>query len=225
MTRYNDMPAEQVEYSVTNAPSAELLTVAELRVHLRLPDFPDAADATEDAYLTSLIKAAGDSIELTVRRPIRPQSRDLILPSFPSYTRSVWGSNYWFGGYYKDAIILDITPIREVTAIRYRLNDEVITMPPADYRVEGTGEHITRRVEIYPADNKTWPCDDYDGEVVISVDCGFTQSNIPQNIKHAAQVIAGDLYNFRGEVVTGTIVAPFPRSAKYLLQQFTRMSF
>jgi len=229
MTRYNDNAAAQTEFSVTTSPSYELLTAAELRTHLRLPSFDDA-DAAEDAYLDSLIKACGNSIETTVRRPVRAQTRDLVLPAFPygsDYKSGAWAhtGGYWWGYTSERGIVLDITPIRAVNAIRYWKDGAEETLPAADYRVVGTGEHITRRVEIYPAEGKSWPCADYDdGEVVIAVDCGWTQANLPEEFKHAARLIAGTWYRFRDEIVTGTIIAEVPRSAKHLLQQFARLS-
>lgn len=229
MSRYTDRASDAVEYVVTAAPSYEILTTAELRQHLRLPDFPDAADAAEDAYLTSLIKAAGNAIETQVRRPVRAQERELVLDAFPhrgGYGGGAYGaySAFWWGGYGDDnAIILDITPIRAVNAIRYRRDGVEVTMPTEDYRVQGANEGINRRVEIYPAHGESWPYDtDYhDGEVTIAVDCGWTQANLPEEFKHAARIICAGWYNMRQEVVMAS-TSPAPRSAKYLLQQFER---
>lgn len=225
MSRYNDRAPEHAEYSVTASPSYQLLTAAELRVHLRLPDFGDA-NADENAYLESLIAAAGNSIEATVRRPIRAQTRELVIGGLPhagGYKSAWWASGaFWWGYSNDDNIILDITPIRAVNTIQYVTDGVVTTIPPADYRVVGTGEHITRRVEIILAEGASWPCPDYETDVTISADCGFTQANLPEDLKHAARIIAGSFYRFREDVVTGTIVAELPRSAKYLLQQYQR---
>jgi len=224
--RYNDSPAIQTEYTVTSAPEYEILTAAELRYHLRLPDFGDA-DADEDAYLTSLIKACGNAIETTVRRPVRAQTRQLTMRRFP-YDNDGYGGDlsYWWGGWNRrGAILLDVTPIRAVTAVTYVDGDggESMTVPAADYDVRGTGEHITRQVEIVLRDGKSWPLLNYeDSEVTITVDCGWTQAALPEEFKHAARLIAGNWYNFRNEIITGAAIAKVPRSVEYLLQQFER---
>ena len=226
MSKYSEMPAESVEFSITTSPSYELLTAAELRQHLRLPDF-GAADAQETAYLDSLIKACGNSIETTVRRPVRAQSRDLVLMRFPyenGYGNSYsYKGGYWWGYTSELGLVLDITPIRAVNSIQYWKDGVQETLPAADYQVVGTGEHINRRVEIYPAEGKTWPCADFQRDIIISVDCGWTQAALPEEFKHAARLIAGTWYRFRDEIVTGTIIAEVPRSAKHLLQQYERM--
>lgn len=226
MSRYTDPAPAQAEFSVTSPPSFQLLTASELRQHLRLPSFPGDTDAEEDSYLMSLIAAAGESIESTVRRPIRDQQRELVI------CRREADSGWHFDGWHWDAdgaIVLDITPIRSVDSVSYRENGETRTQAQTARVVTGLGESITRRVEIRPAHGESWPWsrwtwEDDDTDIRIAVTCGYeTADSVPAPIKHACRIIAGDLYNYRGESVTGTIVSALPRSAKYLLQQFERM--
>jgi len=218
-----DQAPNAVAFEVTVPPTEQLLTVAELRTHLRLPSF-GSADTEEDGYLSALIATVGGAIETHVRRAIRAQTRTLVIEHARSsiFGGAYWG-NYsaWWGGYGDDRIILNATPIRAVTSISYDRNGENFVLPASDYRVLGLGEHITRRVEIIS--ENSWPHADHDSQVEIVVECGFTVGNIPEEIKHAAKIMAGSLYNFRDEYVVGTALAQVPRSAQFLLNQFVRV--
>jgi len=214
---------DAVAFEVVVAPTEQLISVAELRTHLRLPSF-GSADTEEDGYLSALIATVGGAIETHVRRAIRPQTRTLVIENARgSIFGGAYSGNYlsWWGGIGDDRIILNATPIRAVTSISYDRNGENFVLPATDYKVLGLGEHITRRVEIIP-ENK-WPDADCDSQVEIVVECGFTAGNIPEEIKHAAKIMAGSLYNFRDEYVVGTSVAQVPRSAQFLLNQFVRV--
>ena len=57
----------------------EPVDLADIKRHLVL----DPDDATEDAYLTSMIVAARRSCELRTRRTIVGEERDLVLAAFP----------------------------------------------------------------------------------------------------------------------------------------------
>jgi len=221
MSKYTEPPAESVSYQVTQSPDYEIITADELRYHIHGSEYEGDAEIKEVAYLNSLIKSAGDTIEARIRRPVRSQTCDLVLRR-PSNTSgySVGYSQYnWWGWCDSDIIRLDITPIRAVNRISYTHDGQDRTIADSDYTVDGLGEHITREVDIR---FNTRPFVEFDEDIIISVDCGWTQANLPENLKHAAKIMAGDWYEMRhGVVMTST--SPSDRSVEFILDQYVRV--
>jgi len=216
----DDRATHNAEFVRTTAPEYELLTVAEARTHLRLPNFGQA-DAEEDGYLTSIIAAVGETIETQVRRPIRAQQRDLILEQFPGY--GYLSGDWWSWDNQRDTLILNATPIRAVRSITYYKDGVETTLPASDYVVEGAGEHITRRLEISLAENTSWPITDPERSITIATDSGYTQGALPADLKHAARIMVAHFYSKREQVALGTIATRIPMSATHLLAQYTRV--
>ena len=222
-----------VSHRVTTPPSYQLITVAEARQHLRLEAHGAEDDAAEDAYLTDLIAAAGDTIEIHTRRPIRDQQRELVIErestereGYDGGYGGVWPGFLWGSD---GAIVLNTTPIRSVDAITYMEDGVRRTVADTARRVVGLGEGIQRDVEIFPAEDESWPwysahCD-WDTDIRISVTCGYTQANLPPAMKHACRLMINDWYSHRGQTLVGTISATVGRSLDYLLAQHTREVF
>jgi len=225
--RYSAKPLPaRSSFEVVTPPSWQILTTADVRKHLRLPNFPGAqTDTEEDGYIESLIAAAGESIEASIYRPVRAQVRDIILDRSALYESTV-GLSGGHGYGCRRVIVLNNTPIRSVDSITYTENGQTVTIDPADYRIVGEGQHITRKVEIYFSDTFNWPWTYYsddDLDLRIRVSCGWaTVDDLPPNLVHACRLIVDTLHNMRNELVIGTIVAKVPRSADFLLSQFRR---
>jgi len=205
-------------------PSYQLITVDEARYHLRLEDYGGDDGAAEATYLTDLIATAGDAIETHTRRPIRDQRRALII------RREDFGDGDWGAWCRQDALVINATPIRSVDGISYREDGETRTIAPSGVRVRGTGEGISRNVEIYPLENERWPWQnrfdwDEDSDIRIEVTCGYTQPNLPAPMKHACKLMVNDWYAMRGGAMAGATPSEVPRSVSYLLSQFTREVF
>jgi len=220
-------------FEVVTPPSWQILTTADVRTHLRLPNFPGAqTDTAEDSYIESLIAAAGDAIETQIRRPVRAQVRDIILDRASIYDRTdgysaASGYAFWCG---RRMIVLNNTPIRSVDSITYTYNGQTVTIDPSKYRVVGAGMGITRTLDIYFDDYITWPWvglgTDDDLDLRIRVSCGWaTAADLPSNLVHACRLVADTFYNMRSELVVGGSVAKVPRSANFLLTQFRRKIF
>lgn len=224
-----DRTPASISWSRISEPTYELITVAEARHHLRLESYGGDDDIAEDAYLTDLIAAAGDTIETHTRRPIRDQQRELIIKreTLDGYTHQ-WNYDGWFWST-DGAIVLNTTPIRSVDSITYMEDGETRTQPPAGRVVTGLGEGIARNVEIYPLDGESWPWLNWtwgnDSDIRIAVTCGYTQDNLPRSMKHAARLMVNDWYSLRGQTLVGTISAKVGRSLDYLLAQHTREVF
>jgi len=222
------LPAKSL-FEVVTPPSWQIITADDLRTHLRLPPFTGAragqAGTAENNYIQSLIAAASDSIEASIYRPVRAQVRDIILDRSALYDSTV-GLSGGYGYGCRRVIVLDSTPIRSVDSISYTENGQTVTIDPADYRIVGEGQHITRKVEIYFSDTFNWPWtyhSDDDLDLRIRVTCGWaTADDLPPNLVHACRIVAGDMYKMRSEVTPMT-TNKVPRSAEYLLKQFTRL--
>jgi len=220
----------QAAHEVTVAPTFELLTVDDLRTHLRLPSFPgQGTNDTENAYLMSLIKTCGGAVETYTRRPIRAQTRVYVVDRTRLNRRGVWASYSRRGA--DTALVFNSAPWRTVRAIRYYRDGAAVVVPDTDYRVEGLGGGTRRTIEIYPTNDTTWPwCDYYvdddSANIEVEVECGWaTADDVPDEIKHAARIWCRGWYAKREEVVTGTIASPVPTSAKFLLNGFRRKVF
>ena len=206
-----------VEFEVTQAPLAELLTAAEVRQYLQLPY------ASEPFFLDSIIKAVGAYIETMVKRPIREQTWVIVVDNSDANAPIPYNTSraHCEG----ERIIIDATPIREVSVSYMDMEDEVEkVMPATDYRVIGAGEHIKGKVEIMPAEGKCWPTLDWQNpDLDIVLACGYTKSNIPVDIKHAARLLAAHLYNRWESDITSTTAASVPMSVNTLLAPFVRL--
>lgn len=210
-----------------------IIAIADVRRHLRLEDYGDAAD--ENPYLMDLIAAAGDVIETHTRRPIRDQRRRIVIAR--ESTESHWNFDGWWWGN-DGEIVLNTTPIRSVDAISYMDGGETRTVADTGRRVTGTGQGIERNVKIYPPYGESWPwwstSWDNDTEIRIEITCGYgfregpggtSVYNIPPAIRHAARLLIHDWYSLRGQTLVGTISAKVGRSLDYLLSQYTREVF
>jgi len=224
----NTTPAS-ISWSRISEPSYQLITVPEARHHMRLESYGGDDDLQEDAYITDLISAAGDTIETHTRRPIRDQQRELIIrrESLDDYNNR-WNYDGWSWAT-DGAIVLNATPIRSVDSITYKEDGETRTIAPTARIVTGLGEGIERNVKLYPPDGESWPWSnwnwDNDSDIRIEVTCGYTQPNLPPAMKHACRLMINDWYSMRGGSMVGATPAEVPRSVTYLLSQYTREVF
>ena len=229
MSNYNhsrDTTPTSLSWSRISGPSYQLISIEEARHHLRLETYGTDDDTAEDNYLTDLISAAGDTIEVHTRRPIRDQQRELVIRR-ESIDEGWNFDGWWWNG--DGAIVLNATPIRSIDSITYKENGETRTIADTARVVTGTGEGIERNVMIYPPNNESWPWHywnwENDSDIIISVACGYTQDNLPPAMKHACRLLVNDWYSHRGQTLVGTISAQVTRSLDYLLSQYERNVF
>lgn len=151
---------------LVTAPTAAVVTAAELRTMLGLPaDNPSTAllEAMRDAVVAQLDPASGGWLG----RALSPQTWELRLGSFPSY-----------------AIELPYPPVSAVTSVKYDTDAGVETtlVEGTDYRVFGLNGH--HKAAVAPVYNGSWPTPRSDREAVrIRYVCGYT--TVPQPIKSA----------------------------------------
>lgn len=175
--------------------STELVSLAELKTHLRI----DVTD--EDSYLPALITAAREYCEQFTGRTIGTKTLEGILNDFPC-----------------DYIDLYESPIQSITSVKYTDADGDETTWDSSYYISNL-DVIPEK--IYPAYGLTFPAfvPYPSGAVRIRYQAGHTSANLPESIKQAILLVAGDLYENR-EATSEKRVYELPFSVKALLMPY-----
>ena len=176
---------------VITGPSAEPITLAEAKVHLR-------ADGTdEDEYITSLIVAAREGAEHLTGRALMPQTLELALDNFC------------------DVVKIPMPPLVSITSVKY-LDEagDLQTMAAGDYLLDDYSEPA----RIKPAYGTAWPATrKQPNAVLIRYEAGYANAAaVPQQIKNWMLFQIGTMYANRESVVTGISVAVVPEVDRLL---------
>lgn len=186
----------QGELSVAVRPSAEPVSLAEAKAHLRV----DGAD--EDGLIERLITAARELCETEARRAFVTRTYEQRLPAFPPAA----------------GFRLPMPPLQGVASIQY--TDEAGaegTIPEADYVVYADAE--PGLVVLKPP--ASWPSVSLmpGPSVVIRYTAGYgPASSVPPMYKQAILLVVGHLYENREAVVVGGGVHELPMAVTTLLQ-------
>jgi uncharacterized phiE125 gp8 family phage protein len=171
---------------LVTAPAVEPVSLAEAKTHLRLDT------ATDDAYVSALITAARERVELFLRRALIAQAYEYAVDDFPGYDR---------------AIDLPRPPLRSVEWIRYvDTAGAVQTLDPDIYMVDASSNEMGR---IARAWNRSWPFTRYTiNAVTVRFTAGYGEEpgNVPQAIRHAILIETANLYENREDAVVGQAV-------------------
>lgn len=176
------------------APTAEVVTLAEAKRHLRQSgnDYDDLIRALISSAVAQIDPASNGWLG----RAIRPQTWELRYPGFPY---DVYGSGYSRNYRIYNRIELSYPPTISVDSVRYYDGDGVDTtmVVDTDYRVLGGGNQKTYIAPVY---NETWPsnvrCDDE--SVRVRFTCGYESTpadNLPPQIKQAVLLAVRDLWS------------------------------
>lgn len=180
-------------------PSAALVTLAEIKRHVRAADFCD-----DDDYLTSLVETAQrhiDGSEGWLGRAIGEQQWELRLDSFPC------------GHQYGERLYIPLPPLKSVDTVEY-VDVDGQTQSISDFREFGVGSAIGRGF-ILPEYDTNWPETRCEPEAVrVTFTAGF--ASVPTQIKHAIMLIVGAWYENR-EDATSANLTEMPRGAEALL--------
>lgn len=116
-----------------------------------------------------------------------------------------------------EAICLPRAPVQSVDAVTYVDEDGATqTLDPAEYQFDLNAEPVY----IRPAWNKSWPNTRSQlatVQVVFTAGYGDEPADVPAKFRAAVLLMAASLYEYREEVVVGTITATMPKSAENLL--------
>jgi uncharacterized phiE125 gp8 family phage protein len=179
---------------VVTPPEVEPVTLAEAKAHLRLDT------GTDDAYVTALITAARERVELFLRRALLTQTLEYTIDGFPS-----------------GEIDLPRPPLQSIEWIKYVDTAGILrTLPTADYMSDVSSNEIAR---IALAWNRFWPITRCSiNAVVIRFVAGYGDSteDIPQAIRHGILIEIANLYENREDLVVGQAVNMMPVSERLL---------
>jgi uncharacterized phiE125 gp8 family phage protein len=167
-------------------PAVEPVTLAEAKTHLRLDT------AVDDSYVSALITAARERVELFLRRALITQVFEFTVDDFPAYDR---------------AIDLPRPPLRSVEWIKYVDTSGVLqTVAPDTYTVDASSNEIGR---VALAWNRSWPFTRYTiNAVTVRFTAGYGEEpgDVPQAIRHAILIETANLYENREDTVVGQAV-------------------
>lgn len=183
----------------SSAPAAEPITLAEARTYLRLNE----DDTTQDDLIEDvLIPAARQYVEAATHRQMITATWRMRMTAFPC-----------------GSILLPIAPLGAVSSITYLdANGTEQTLSSSNYSTFSDAEPI----EIQPAYNTEWPTirADQPNSVTVTFTAGYGAAGtaVPADYKRAMLGYISTAYEFREDVVTGTIKVSVPEAVERFLQ-------
>ncbi len=169
-------------------PEVEPVTVEEAKAHLR----PEG-DADDD-YVSALITAARERVELFLRRALITQGFEYARDGFPV----------------SQVIGLPRPPLQSVDSIQYvDTAGNVQTLAPEDYVVDASSSEIGR---VALAWNRFWPITRNSvNSVVIQFTAGYGDAaeDVPQVIRQGILIEVSNMYENREDVVVGQSISMF----------------
>ncbi len=187
---------------------ADPVTLAEARLHLRLPT---NIDADEQAEITRIISVATEYAESYTNRLWTTGSRTEYFDAFPvSSDRSRLGI-------YLPSAKGGIT----ITSVTYYDNDFVQqTLASNLYRLVGAQD----RAYLFPAFGELWPTEVANEPKHIEVSYTIDGSvSVPASVKQAVLLLVGALYEYREDGVidnAGLALVKAPKGAEDLLNPY-----
>lgn len=215
---------------VVTPPTAEQLTLAEVRDHLRIITYSYSPPLyEEDAWLTAAISVAREWCEWYTASAIAPQTLELGLGGFPvAATTSTTDASSQDAVLFTwdDGIMLPFaSPIIAVTQVVYDdASGAAVTMSAGDYYVD----EFQRPAHLYPAAGTSWPTAQASNRraVRIRYTAGYdlpgtspVTNPLPFAIKAAMLLVIGHLYENR-ENSAETSVSEIPLGAASLLERY-----
>lgn len=165
-------------YVVITAPSAEPITLAEAKLHLRVNN------SVEDALITALITAARQFVEGYTWRPLMTQTIDVVFDTIIDRT-----------------IMINKAPVQSVTSVKYLdLNGTEQTISSTLYVTDFFNSPCRVKLDTIPSIKDTL------NAFKVRVVCGYTSAAlIPQTYKSAMLLIIGHLYENKQQAQSQTL--------------------
>lgn len=196
--------------NVTSAPASEPVSLAEMKLWLRVDDTSD------DALITSLIVTARESAEKFTKRAFINQTVETFIDRFPSRYNSI---NYpEFTEISREAITntrdyiqLVKLPVSAITTLEYYdTSDSINTFASSNYFLDAPSGRIILKY------SQSWPTSVRDKAAVkITATHGYgaSASAVPSAIKDAIKMHVMRMYEKRN-------VCSMPEDCKMLLEQY-----
>jgi uncharacterized phiE125 gp8 family phage protein len=167
-----------------------MISLDEAKAHLRLEqDFTE-----EDGLIQSLVDAAVLNLEHNTGRALRVREESLVLDRWPA------------------EVVLPWWPIRSIVSITY------VDPQGETQQLESMALDLRQfPAKLRPAQGETWP-ELLHGHEVVEVKVEVGMDALPEDLKRAALLMVGHLYENREAVVIGTITSTLPMAVEYLLQ-------
>lgn len=195
----SDNYQREVKIVPNSGPSAEPLTVAELKSRLRIDH------SSEDTLIEALGKAARELIEGWTGCRMMTRTEYLYLDSFPPC----------------DGIVIPVAPVTAVASVKVYDEDNVATtMDTADYMVDLNGPVA----KVLLKSEASWPTIDAEERVANAVEVAFTSGYassgaVPERLKTALHLLTGHLYENR-EATTPLELHELPLGLQAVIQPF-----
>lgn len=187
---------------LVSPPSVEPVTLAETKAQLRLDT------DVEDTYVSALITAARERVELFLRRALITQTYEYTIDRFPVNAFLIYTTSF---------LDLPRPPLQSVEWIRYiNTAGSQQTLPPETYVVDASSNEMGR---VALAWNQFWPITRWSiNSVVIRFVAGYGDKaeDIPQAIRHGILIEISNLYENREDIVVGQTVNTVPLSERLL---------
>lgn len=211
-------------YKQTVAPSGQVVTTTEMKLHLRVDHNDD------DLLIDFLLSAAVEAVETRIRRKLLTQTWELALDQFPS-ALGVSAAAYptlppWLAARYESlgAIRIEMTPVSAVSSIYYTNTDGNSTLLAT---TEYTADLRPMHPRIVPAYNKSWPATrPVPNAVIITFVCGFgAAAAVPNGIKQAIRFLVATWYQNRESLISDGESLPVPLGFSALINQYKVRTF
>ena len=182
---------------VTTPATAEPLSLAEAREHLRVDHFDD------DGVITGCILAARQHIENVTGLALVTSTWTMTLDDFPPV----------------ELITLPREPVQSVSAVRYYNEAGVLTTWST---TAWETDLYSMPPRLRPRDGYDWPdTADVLGAVQVEFVAGYGGPQaVPQPIMQAMRLLVGHFYENREASVVGTSAAPLPFAVDALLAPY-----
>ena len=175
-------------YNVETAPVKLPLTLAETRLHLRLPV------GSEEDYLTLLVDSARDFFERHTNRILINTSLKAFLDQFPA-------TPYFFNGNCvceENGLLIKRATVSSITTIKYYIDDVLTTWTNTNYSLQN--------VQTFPlvllTEDSSYPTTDSKNqavEIIFVAGYGANETDIPSDIRLALLNHVAFLYENRGD--------------------------
>lgn len=202
--------------SIVTQPTSEPVTIADVKLSLRI------TDSTDDAMLTRMVRAAREAVEGYLNRSIITQTRKLTLDAFPNVASPISGSDddapsrsLGMG-----AINLPMGPVQSISSLKYYDESNTLqTIAGSLYTADAAGARLLLN------SGQSWPTSPRSTAAVeVTYICGYgaDATAVPAAILEGIIQVACRMYESRGccaadEAVDGcrSILAPYRLTSSF----------